>query len=270
MNMQQQSTQRLQNMDSLKDKGEFLCLYASTLYSCGATAMRIDKNLQRIASCWHCSADFSVSPTCVLVTLIDSEGGSFTMSRSIPKDKINFDTITSLSALSWEVHDEELDISQASEKYVAIMERKRMNPWLVTVLASVANASFCELFGGDWIAILIVFVATLDGFFLKSVLPKYGVDHKIAIIAGCTVSAIIACTGFVLGISTTPEVALATSVLYCVPGIPFANGISDMLYGHHLSSISRMRNAFIITACLSIGLCLAFVILNIKHFVFSA
>ena len=139
-----------------------------------------------------------------------------------------------------------------------------MNPWLVCVLASAANASFCELFGGDWIAILIVFVATLDGFFLKSILPKYGIDHRIAIIAGCTVSAITACTGFVFGISDTPEVALATSVLYCVPGIPFANGISDMLYGHHLSSLSRMRNALIITVCLSIGLCLAFVALNIK------
>ena len=257
-------TRQLQDMDSLRDKGEFLCLYASTLYSCGATAMRIDKNLQRIASCWQCTADFSVSPTCVLVTLTDAGGGSFTMSRSIPKDKINFDTITRLSALSWEIHDEGLGISSAMEKYRLIMARKRMSPWLVTLLASAANASFCELFGGDWIAVLIVFVATLDGFFLKTILPKYGVDHRIAIIAGCTVSAIIACSGFVLGISGTPEVALATSVLYCVPGIPFANGISDMLYGHHLSSLSRMRNAFIITVCLSIGLCLAFVILNIK------
>lgn len=253
-----------QGTASLRDKGEFLCMYASTLYSCGATAMRIDKNLQRIAGCWQCSADFSVSPTCVLVTLTDGDGGSFTMSRSIPKDKINFDTITRLSALSWEIHDKGLGIPQARERYEETVARKRMNPWLVCVLASAANASFCELFGGDWIAILIVFVATLDGFFLKSILPKYGIDHRIAIIAGCTVSAIIACTGFVFGISGTPEVALATSVLYCVPGIPFANGISDMLYGHHLSSLSRMRNALIITVCLSIGLCLAFVALNIK------
>lgn len=257
-------TKKSQVTASLREKGEFLCLYASTLYSCGATTMRIDKNLRRIAKCWQCSADFSVSPTCVLVTLTDDEGGSFTMSRSIPKDKINFDTITLLSALSWDIHDHGLDITQAREQYDAAVSRKRLNPWLVCVLASAANASFCELFGGDWIAILIVFVATLDGFFLKSILPKYGVDYRIAIIIGCTVSAILACAGFVFGISSTPEVALATSVLYCVPGIPFANGISDMLYGHHLSAFSRMRNALIITVCLSIGLCLAFVALNIK------
>lgn len=226
--------------------------------------MRIDKNLQRIARSWQCSADFSVSPTCVLVTLTDADGGSFTMSRSIPKDKINFETITGLSALSWEIHDDHLDIQTSRERFDEIITRKRMNPWLVTVLASAANASFCELFGGDWIAILIVFIATLDGFFLKSFLPKLGIDTRIAIIAGCTVSAILACSGFALGISKTPEVALATSVLYCIPGIPFANGISDMLYGHHLSALSRMRNALIITVCLSIGLCLAFVILNIK------
>ncbi len=252
------------SMASLRDKGEFLCLYASTLYSCGATAMRIDKNLQRIAMTWQCSADFSVSPTCVLVTLLDSDGGSFTMSRSIPKDKINFETITALSALSWEIHDEGLNLAEAREKFDCVISRKRMAPRLVTVLASAANASFCELFGGDFIAILIVFIATFNGFRLKSILPKYGLDQKLATIAGCTVSAIIACTGFVFGISSTPEVALATSVLYCVPGIPFANGISDMLYGHHLSSLSRMRNALITTVCLSVGLCLAFVILNIK------
>jgi len=77
---------------------------------------------------------------------------------------INFEINSDLSALSWEAYDNHLPLDQLWEKYHAITSKPRLNAWLVWVLVGFANASFCRLFSGDWIAVAAVFVATLDGF----------------------------------------------------------------------------------------------------------
>lgn len=86
------------------------------------------------------------------------------------------------------------------------------------------------------------------------------------VIISSLISALIGTSGFVLGVSATPEIALGTSVLWLVPGIRYINSISDMLRGHYLVAQSRIAEALIITICLSLGLCMALLIANIRWF----
>ena len=163
--------------------------------------------------------------------------------------------------------EEGLDVTQATGIFRNILKKKRLNPWLVLVLVGLANASFCELFGGDLVSMLIVFIATIDGFFLKQKLPAKGIDYRVVIVLASCLSAVIACSGFVFGWGRTPEFALATSVLYFVSGIPFCNAVCDLLYGHYICCISRFLHAVMITVCLSLGLCIAFGLLNIQFLI---
>lgn len=251
--------------NSLKQKSIFLRDFATELYASGATTVRIEKNLGRIAEKWHTKADFSVLPTCIVLNLWDEcKENSYSVTGKIPADRINFSTVTGLSALSWKIVESDLDLEAATARFRDVLARKRLNPWLVLTLVGLANASFCELFGGDIVSMAIVFVATIDGFILKQKLPAMGVDYRIVILVASCLSALIASSGFVFGWGKTPEVALATSVLYFVPGIPFANAVSDLIYGHYICSVSRFLHAVIITVCLSLGLCLAFTLLNIQ------
>ncbi len=258
-------TEELTLHNELKRKSIFLRDYTTELYASGATTIRIEKNLSRIAEQWHTKADFSVLPTCIALNLWDEkEEKSYTVTGKIPADRINFNTVSDLSRLSWKIVEEELDVQIATDRFKDILYKKRLNPWLVLVLVGFANASFCELFGGDLISMAIVFFATVDGFFLKQKLPAKGVDFRIVIVLAACLSAVIACSGFVFGLGKTPEVALATSVLYFVPGIPFCNAVCDLIYGHYICCISRFLHALIITVCLSLGLCIAFGLLNIQ------
>ena len=241
-------TQELTLHNELKRKSIFLRDYTTELYASGATTIRIEKNLGRIAEQWHTKADFSVLPTCIVLNLWDeNEEKSYTVTGKIPADRINFNTVSDLSSLSWKVVEEDLDVCKATARFRDILEKKRLNPWLVLVLVGLANASFCELFGGDLVSMLIVFIATIDGFFLKQKLPAKGVDFRIVIVLAACLSAVI-----------------ATSVLYFVPGIPFCNAVCDLIYGHYICCISRFLHAVIITVCLSLGLCIAFGLLNIQ------
>ena len=249
---------------SLERKGIFLRDYSKELYASGATTIRIEKNIGRIAKAWNIKADFTILPGHVIIHLWNHEGtDSYVISGRIPPDRINFNTISKLSSLSWEIREKCIDEELAKEKFIKIKEETKLNPWIVLTLFGLANASFCELFGGDLISMAIVFVATVDGFLLKQRLPAMGVDYRIVIVLGACLSALISCSGFVFSLGKTPEIALATSVLYFVPGIPFSNAVCDLIYGHYLNSVSRFLQAMIITVCLSLGLCLAFLILNI-------
>lgn len=249
---------------SLERKGIFLRDYSTELYASGATTIRIEKNIGRIAEAWKITADFTILPSCVIISLWDSDNThSYNVSGKMPADRINFNTISKLSSLSWEIRETGIDEHLAREKFIKIKEETKLNPWVVLTLVGLANASFCELFGGDLISMAIVFIATIDGFLLKQRLPAIGVDYRITIILGACFSALISCSGFVFSLGKTPEIALATSVLYYVPGIPFSNAVCDLIYGHYLSSASRFLQAMIITVCLSLGLCLAFLILNL-------
>lgn len=78
----------------------------------------------------------------------EREERSYSVTGKIPADRINFNTVSDLSGLSWKIVEEGLDVTQATGIFGNILKKKRLNPWLVLVLVGLANASFCELFGG--------------------------------------------------------------------------------------------------------------------------
>lgn len=251
--------------EHLKAVGKFLAEYAGTLLACGATTIRIEKNIERIAQRYHTEAEVTVLPLHITVTVWDEpREHSYTINEKIKADGLNFDRNTRLSKLSWAIFDNDISLEDAKRQFCEILSVPRLNPALVTVLTGAANASFCRLFGGDPISMLIVFVATVCGFYLKNKLHgDWKWDLRIAtIISGC-VATVIASAGYVFHWGATPDIALGTGVLYLVPGVPFINSINDLINGHYICSISRFIQASIITVCLSLGLCLGYLIINI-------
>lgn len=251
----------------LKMVARFLSAYAANLLACGTTTIRIEKNVARIAMAYDTVAEVTIFPLHITMTVWDPKREhSYTNNERIGKGGLNFALNSSLSTLSWRIADRRLPLDVAQRMMAHLCNRSRLNPWLVLVLVGFANASFCRLFGGDAMAMLIVFIATVDGFYLKNRLHAMHIDIRIAtIIAGCF-SAIIAAAGFAFHLGSTPDIALATSVLYLVPGIPFINAGSDLIHGHYICSICRFITAIVLTGCLALGLCLAIILMDIKFF----
>ena len=175
-----------------------------------------------------------------------------TWAKSLSSGKL-FEWNADLSALSWAAHDEKLSLEAIEHKFEEIISKPKMNPVFVLFMASLANASFCRLFGGDIWAMLITFTATMVGFFTRQHLTRRKVNHYIVFIVSAFVASICASTALALGIETA-EIALATSVLYLVPGVPLINGLIDITDGHIQIGISRFVNAFMLIICIAIGM----------------
>lgn len=98
----------------------------------------------------------------------------------------------------------------------------------------------------------IVFSSTLVGFFIKQRLGANKVNHFITFILVAFIASL--CASISLIFDTTSETALATSVLFLVPGVPLINGVIDIVEGYILTGFSRLTHAALLVVCIAIGL----------------
>lgn len=251
-------------LPTAEDAGRFLAVYAAWLLGCGATCIRIEKNVRRMAEAWGVSSELVILPAHIQLVACDTAGRQSHNIEPVRHTAISFNINTCLSKLSWAVADEHISLAEAQSRLESIVRMPPSGKWTVWLLASLANASFCRLFGGDGIAMLLVLLATMAGYRLKQVMLEDKLDVRVTFLCSAFFSSVIGSAGYVFGWSSTPDIALGTSVLYLIPGIPYINAASDMLDGHYICSFSRFMNAVVLTACLSLGLCVGLALMNIN------
>lgn len=240
-----------------------LSRYSAWLIGAGATCIRLEMNVRRIAKTYGREVELSITPRHIHISLWrEGETDVVTSIAAVNHNVISFNTSTRLSELSWEIADGKIGFAEAQSRFCHIIRSDGQSKPLVLLLVSLANASFCRLFGGDWMAMAVVAVATLAGYCLKLLLLGRGVDVRTVMVACSFVSAVLGATDQLFSLGSTPAVALGTSVLYLVPGIPFVNSFSDMLCRHYLCALSRFADAVVLTCCLSAGLCVGILLMN--------
>lgn len=249
-----------------------LCLmlaeYAGWLLGSGATCLRLEKNVSRIAAAYGWHAELSINPRHVHVALFGADRTEMcaTMASARPAP-VSFAVITSLSRLSWLIADRQIDFEQARRAMQAVVgARGPLASGVVLLLVALAGSAFCRLFGGDAAAMGVVGVATYAGFFLKQRLQCAGTDSRVVMLVCAFVSAVLGCSDALFGLGSTPQISAATSVLYLVPGVPYLNSFSDMLCRYYICAVSRLLDAVILTACLSAGLCGAMLLMGANMF----
>ena len=243
-------------MITVAEAGEFLAEYTAWLWGSGATCIRIEKNVDRISRAFGLETVVTVMPRHVQLAVKVSGGNDTSVFvRRPPRCGIDFTINTGLSRLSWAIADGRIGFEGARRCLARIVSEPGGNQWHVLLLTSLANASFCRLFCGDAVAMAVVFVATLAGFRLKQIMLAHRSDLRLTFVVCAFFSAAISAGAHLFGWGETPGTAMATSVLYLIPGVPYINSASDLIDGHYLCAFSRFTDACVLTACLSAGLC---------------
>ncbi len=237
----------------VREQAMFLVEYASLLMGAGVHTSRVARNTKRIGESLGLKVTISATQKSLHLSAVNQETGlTYTTLTDVPHAPISFEINTNLSRLSWDAYDEHLSLKEIQKRFNDFVARPKLHPIVVLLLSSFANASFCGIFGGDWFSIGIVFSATLCGMFAKMKL----LDSKLNVFLTWAISAFIA--SFIASTSiafdTTSEVAIATSVLFLIPGVPLINGFMDIMEGYVILGMSRLLNALLLILCLSIGM----------------
>lgn len=232
---------------------DFIAEYSTYLLGSGVHTSRVIRNSQRIGESQGIDIQLSSFQKSTIITARDAASGeAITRVVKIPALPISFERNSDLSALSWDAVDEALPLGEIRRRYGELVAKPRIDPIFVLITVGLANASFCKLFGGDWTAVSIVFTATLVGFAAKQRMQAHGVNHFLIFIISAFMASL--CASAALRFDCTAETALATSVLFLVPGVPLINGVIDIVEGHILIGCSRLINALLLIICIAVGL----------------
>lgn len=249
----------------LKELSKFLSEYSTCLMAVGVQTSRIVRNTSRIAESFGFYCDMTIFQKTIIMTLRDADNShSYSTVNKIKPMGLNFTINSKLSTLSWEAYDERLSLEEIKNRYHAIVSKPRESKWLVLILVAFANASFCRLFQGDLTSMGIVFVATIAGFYIRTLLMEHHWNHLAVFIISAFVASMIGSMGYVMHWGTTPDMALGTSVLYLIPGVPLINSIMDVIDGHVLAGTSRFINACLLIISISIGLSITLLITGVS------
>ena len=231
----------------------FVAEYAAYQLGSGVHTSRSIRNSRRIGEALGVDVQLSSFQKSTILTVLDPESGeAVTRVAEIPALPISFERNSDLSALGWDALDEGLSLDEIRRRYRALVEKPRMDPIFTLLVVGLANASFCRLFGGDWTAVGVVFTATLVGFAVKQRMQAHAVNHFLVFACSAFVASL--CASAALCFDCAAEVALATSPLFLVPGVPLINGVIDIVEGHVLIGVSRLVNAMLLIVCIAVGL----------------
>ena len=159
---------------SVRELSNFLLDLSRTLMGAGAHTSRVVRNVTRIAESFGYKVDMTIFQMHITMTIRHAKDDTVrrTSVGKIGAAAFNFNTISQISTLSWEAHDDHLSFRELLERYKQIIHEPRLSRWWVLGLVTAANACFCRLFGGDVYAMGIVAVATLIGFFIRQEMSR--------------------------------------------------------------------------------------------------
>jgi uncharacterized membrane protein YjjP (DUF1212 family) len=243
----------MKGKDELIEIAKFIADYATCLLGSGVHTSRVIRNSKRMGEALDVTVRMTTFHKSLILTAYNNQSDNvYTEVVDIPSLPINFEYNSELSSLSWKAYDKRLPLEVLREEYLQIKAKPKMSPYLILLLVGFANASFCRLFGGDWSSVGIVFIATLAGFFTRQQMQDRHINHFIVFTVSAFVASMFASTTLLF--NATAEIAIATSVLFLIPGVPLINGVIDIVEGHTLTGGSRLIQAFLLIICIAVGL----------------
>ena len=130
-------------------------------------------------------------------------------------------------------------------------------------MVGLACGSFAYLQGGDLFSLGITFVASSIAMITRQELSKRRFVMIITFGITAFVATLIAGASKLYGFSSTPNIALAASVLLLAPGFAFVNSFLDSFKGYMMMGWGRWMEGTILTLATSVGIIFAISLLRI-------
>lgn len=229
---------------------------AQLLLAYGAESDLVEEISQRLGRALGLgSIELSISSNSLVLTSL-VHGRCITTTRRIREHGINMRVVCELQRICL-LAEKGLYGPNEVRKRLARLAPKTYPAMLVIPMIGLSCASFCHLFGGDWMASAITFLAAAIGMAARLFLAKRHFNPLVVFSLTAFVTTAVAQLGYECPLTKTPELAMAASVLMLVPGFPMINAISDMVKGHMNVGISRWGHATLLTVASVIGITIA-------------
>jgi uncharacterized membrane protein YjjP (DUF1212 family) len=239
----------------VKEIGLLLLEIGSLLMSSGASTARTRLTVNRISETFGYETDFFITNRALMLSIHDeNNANTFSSVKRTSPHSINFKILSGISRMSWRVQEENWNIDQIKLELDRLISLPHYPRWLVLLMISLAGSSFCRLFGGGFIEMLIAFLATLFGLYIRQEATKLNFNPYLCVYFAALTSTLIAGASVKFNIGISPELAFSASVLFLIPGVPLINMVSDIVDGNVLNAVIRGVNGLTISLAIALGL----------------
>ncbi len=253
------------------DASEFADLaldIATTLLASGAHCGRISNNLNRMAKRWCLDVQMQLSFIGVVINVTCESDPQHTVTRyrTTPPHSVHLRLLTEFSRLTWKAADGDLSFQQVKEETERIKKIGHYSHLSVALAVGLSCACLCLLLGGSLIDGGVTCMAAFVGSVVRVYILRHKFNPMISFVIASFVTTMLSGANMISGWGTAPEMALATAVLYLVPGVPLINSLIDLIEGHLSSAWNRALFGASILLCIAVGMILSISLLGINNF----
>jgi uncharacterized membrane protein YjjP (DUF1212 family) len=248
----------------LNEIGSLLLDIGAILMSSGASTARVRNTVNRISETFGYLTDMFITHRALMLTVHDEQNiNYFSSVKRISPHGINFKLVSGISRMSWKVVEENWDIKDIRKDLNRLISLPLYPRWLVLFVIGLSGASFCRLFGGGFIEMLVSFIATIIGLLIRQETLKMKFNPYLCVYFASLTSSIFSGLSVKLGLGNNPDLAFTASVLFLIPGVPLINMFSDMIDGNLMNGLIRGLNGLIISFAIALGLLTVMIIYQI-------
>jgi len=252
------------NSEEIKEFGNTLLEIGSLLMSSGASTGRIRVTINRISEGMGYKTELLITHRALMLSITNGVASEFftSLKRTSPHG-VNFKLVSGISRMSWKIVNEKWSIAQIIDDLNRLKALPHFSRLIVLTFVALAGASFCRLFGGGILEMLVAFIATFIGLFVRQEAHKRNYNTYLCVVFASFAASLIAGGSVYFGIGNSAEEAFATSVLFLIPGVPFINALTDLIDGNTSAGLARVIHGLIISFAIALGMFVAMLIYKI-------
>ncbi|UYM17553.1 threonine/serine exporter family protein [Endozoicomonas euniceicola] len=250
----------IQSPDNIQRRCSKLLLdIAVLLMSSGAHTERVNRNIQRISESlgYHADLLFSLSGITLTISANQKPGPHYTAFRQIKSYGVHMGVVSAISRLSWATHEGRMDLSAVQKEVERIKKLPHYPKAALVIMVMLAGMAFCRVAGGETYPVILAGLATGSGFLTRHSLLSRGYNVVLSIACASFVASGVSGMGIICSLGQFPEIAVATSVLFLIPGVPMINSVIDLMHGHTVIGHARGVQGAVISFAIAIGIILS-------------
>ncbi len=201
----------------------------------------------------------------ITITL-SRDGNSITRMATVPPPGVNQRLDQAVRALVREAAETCMPPAELSERLDRLIrEVPRYPDWLVVTAVGLACAAFAGLLGADAPALPAVAIAAGAGQMLRLFLHRRALNLFVVVAVVALAAACLGGLGARLFGSFTPELALVSSTLLLVPGVPATNAEMDVVDGYPTLGSARAVSVLMVMVFIAVSIWLAQILLAVHR-----
>jgi len=177
------------------------------------------------------------------------DGPALVQLRQVRRREVDYEDLTLVDHLVRDLVARRIDRDEAIARLNRIVSSGHARPrWQVTLGLGVMGAGVGMLLGGDWLVVLIAFVAACCIDVIQRWMQRQRLPAFYQQVAGGLFATLLAAGAAGLGLDVAPSRVITSSIVLMLAGVSFLGAVQDALTGYPLTAGARILEAILATA----------------------